>query len=56
MKAEDIMGMAESAALFMRSLVEGGVPAQSAVSLTCSFITAMVLKSAQKPSEPWESK
>lgn len=56
MKAEEVVGIAETAALFLRSLVDEGVPVSSATSLTCSFVTAMVLKGTPAPDRPWEER
>lgn len=53
MKAEEVMELAESAALFFRRLVDEGVPLSSAVTLTSSFVSSSILKVGEKPVEPW---
>lgn len=56
LKAEEVMGMAEAAALFLRRLTDEGVPLSSATSMASSFVTALILKRAPEPKEPWEEK
>lgn len=57
MPTERVLESAEIAAVYFRALVNRGVPAQHAVSLTSSFCCALVIAGAQQqePQEPWET-
>jgi hypothetical protein len=53
---EKIIEDAEVAALYLRQLLEKGVPMMAAVSLTQSYASARQITDSQKdkPREPWE--
>ncbi len=52
---ERILEDAEIAALFLRALLDKGIPIVAALHLTSSYVTARQLVDAQKdkPREPW---
>lgn len=56
MKTERILADAEVAAVFLRALIDKGVPMMAAVSLTSSYISSYQITQASKdePREPWQ--
>jgi len=51
------MDLAELAALFLRRLLDEGVPISSATAMASSYVTAQVFTSNRPtPREPWEEK
>lgn len=56
MKSERILADAEVAAVFLRALIDKGVPMMAAVSLTSSYISSYQITQASKdePREPWQ--
>jgi hypothetical protein len=53
---EKVIEDAEVAALYLRQLLDKGVPMMAAVSLTQGYISARQITGSQndKPREPWE--
>lgn len=53
---ERIIEDAELAAVYLRALLDRGLPAMAAVTLTGNYINARVFTESQKakPREPWE--
>lgn len=56
MNTERILADAEMAAIFLRALIDKGVPMMAAVSLTSSYISSYQITQASKdePREPWQ--
>lgn len=56
MKTERILADAEVAAVFLRALIDKGVPMMAAVNLTSSYISSYQITQASKdePREPWQ--
>lgn len=56
MKTEQILADAEVAAVYLRALLDKGVPMNAAVSLTGSYAIAVRCADAAKeePRKPWE--
>ena len=53
---EEIIGQAQAAALFFRTLVDEGVPPASAVSMACSYVGSLLITGRlnAEPKKPWE--
>lgn len=56
MKTEKIIEDAEVAAVYLRALIDKGVPMMAAVSLTQSYVSANRISESAKdePRKPWE--
>lgn len=56
MKTEKILEDAEVAAVYLRALIDKGVPMVAAVNLTSSYVTSIRFTEASKeaPREPWQ--
>jgi hypothetical protein len=56
MKTEQILADAEVAAVYLRALLDKGVPMPAAVPLTSSYAMAvrMAESSKEEPKKPWE--
>lgn len=56
MNTAKVLEDAEVAAVYLRALIEKGVPMMAAVSLTSSYVSSrqIVDGSKDKPQEPWE--
>lgn len=57
-KTEVILAHAELAATYFRALVDKGVPVDSAVSMTSSYVSSTILSEryGKPPQEPWEDR
>jgi hypothetical protein len=54
-KAETVIDHAEAAALFLRTLVDEGVPVTHAVQMACSYASGLVIGNRdEKPRRAWE--
>jgi hypothetical protein len=55
-ETERILEDAEIAAMFLRALVDKGVNMNAAVSLTCSYMSSVMMgrRMDDKPDEPWK--
>lgn len=56
MKTERIIADAEIAAVYLRALIDKGVPMMAAVNLTSSYVSSYQITQASKdePREPWK--
>ncbi|HEY9465851.1 MAG TPA: hypothetical protein VIR54_22305 [Vicinamibacterales bacterium] len=56
MKTEQILADAEVAAIYLRALIDKGVPMMAAVSLTSSYVHACRFtdEAKREPREPWQ--
>jgi len=58
MKPDEVIDLAEQAALFLRRLVDDGVPMEAAVQLTASFISSHIIDRMPEdeplPKRPWD--
>lgn len=54
MKRDEVMELAEAAALLFQQLLEKGVPLEAAIKAMTTFVSASVLKAAQGDDEPTE--
>lgn len=56
LKAEDVIGHAEAAALFFRTMIGEGIPVLAATQMACSYVGALLLtgEHGKEPKRPWE--
>lgn len=55
-KPTEVIGHAEAAALYFRTLIDEGVPLSAAITMAAQYATALVLaaREAEEPRRGWE--